>query len=157
MSRTTSAALKAALYAAECTDEFIVLLTLDHADLEEPIRVNSSGVDVVSRSNSFLAYPFNLTMPDDTGDRPSRAKLSIDNIDRVIVQTMRELTSAPSMLIEIVRAADLDTVEASFPDFLFVNISYDHLAVEGELTLEEFMNEPYPQGIFSPNYFPGLF
>lgn len=157
MSRVTSAELKAAVFAQETDEQFIVLLTLDHADLDAPIRVNSSGEDIISRGDTFVAYPFSIVLPDDVEDRPPRAKLQIDNIDRVIVQTIRTITSAPTITIEIVRAADLDTVEASFADFRMQKVTYDVNTVQGELTLEEFITEPYPARVFSPADFPGLF
>jgi hypothetical protein len=81
----------------------------------------------------------------------------IDNIDRRIVQAVRSLTSAPAVLIEIVRAADPDTVEARFVDFKLANVTYDAQVVEGDLTVEDFTAEPFPSASFSPSLFPGLF
>ena len=157
MSRNVSAELKAAIYAPETNEEFIVLLTLSHTDLSVPIRVNSSGAEIISRSNTFLAFPFSITLPDDVDGQPPRAKLTIDNIDRIIVQTIRTISSAPSVLVEIVRESAPDTVEASFPDFKMTGVSYNQNTVEGELTVEEFMGEPYPARVFSPADFPALF
>lgn len=157
MTRSVSADMRSAVFAQEADEEFIVLITIDHADLAEPIRANSSGADVTSRGDTFLAFPFTIVLPNDTDDSPPRAKLQIDNISRAIVQAVRTISSAPSVLIEIVRKADLDTVEASFPDFKMSKINYDANVVEGELTIEEFVGEPYPARVFSPADFPGLF
>jgi hypothetical protein len=70
---------------------------------------------------------------------------------------VRSLSTAPTALIEIVRAASPDTVEAQFVDFKLTNVTYDALRVEGDLTLEDFTAEPFPSAIFSPSLFPGLF
>lgn len=157
MSRPVSLAARRALYAPETGEVFLILLTLSHPTLGTPLRlVNDSGA-VTSCGETFVAYPFDLTLPEDDEGRPPRARLSIDNIDRQIVATVRNLTSSPSVLIEIVRAADPDTVEARFADFRFVNISYDSQVVEGDLTLEDFTAEPFPAGSFSPALFPGIF
>jgi hypothetical protein len=86
-----------------------------------------------------------------------KAKLSIDNIDRTIVAAIRSINTAPTVLIEIVRAADLSTVEASFPDFQLINITYDAMVVSGDLTVENFTAEPFPAATFCPSLFPGLF
>ena len=157
MSRNVSAELKQAVYAQETTQEFIVLIALSHPDLSTAIRVNSSGADIVSNSETFVAFPFEVVLPDDIDDRPPRAKLRIDNISREIVLAVRTLSSAPFVNIQIVMASSPDTIEAEFLDFRLSNITYDQLTVEGDLTLEEFIGEPYPARVFSPADFPGLF
>lgn len=157
MSRVISSLSRQSLYAGETGDAFLVLLTLSHASLAEPIRVTSDAVDTLSRGDSFIAFPFEISLPDDEDRRPPRARLVIDNIDRRIVQAVRSLSSAPSVLIEIVRAADPDTVEARFVDFKLANVTYDSSVVEGDLTVEDFTAEPFPSASFSPSLFPGLF
>ena len=157
MSRNVSAELKQAVYAQETTESFIVLVTLSHPDLETPIRVNSSGQEVISNGDLFVAFPFEVILPDDVDDRPPRARLSIDNVSREIVLAIRTISSAPFVTIQIVMASSPSTIEAEFPDFRLANITYDQLTVEGDLTLEEFIGEPYPARVFSPADFPGLF
>lgn len=157
MSRNLSSGAIAALNAQETDEAFLVLLTIDHDDFSVPIRVCSDAVDVTSRSNSYVSFPFDLVLPDDTDNQSPRARLTIDNVDRQVVQAIRQIDTAPSVLIEIIRAADPDTVEASFPDFIMTDISYDALTVSGELTLEDFTAEPFPAGVFSPAEFPALF
>lgn len=157
MSRNLSTTMRQALNAPETGEAFLVLLTLSHADLPDPIRVTSDAVATESRGNSFTPFPFDLTLPDDLDDRAARAKLAIDNIDREIVRAVRSLTTAPNVLIEIVRAAAPDTVEAQFIDFRLTNVSYDVYKVEGILSIEDFTAEPYPAATFSPSLFPGLF
>jgi hypothetical protein len=157
MSRPITPESHAAFYAAETEEVFVILLTLTHPDMAEPLRVSSDAVDTDSRGNIFIAYPFNLSLPDDEDNRPPRARLAIDNIDRQIMQAVRQLTSSPTVLLEIVRAAAPDVVEAKFEDFRFTNISYDSHMIEGDLTVEDFTAEPYPAASFSPSLFPGLF
>lgn len=157
MSRDVSLSLRAAVNAPETDEVFLVLLTVDHAGLAQPIRVTSDAVDTMSRGETFVAFPFELTLPEDGEDRPPRARLRIDNVDRQIVKAVRSIASAPTVLMEIVRAAEPDTVEAVFPDFRLRDVIYDALTVEGELTLESFLAEPYPAATFSPADFPGLF
>src|SRR5690606_26781497 len=114
-----------ALYAPQTEDAFLVLLTLDHENLSAPVRVSSDAVDTESRGEVFVAFPFSLSLPDDEDGRSPRARLVIDNVDRQVVQAVRALSSAPTLLIEVVRAADPDTVEARFADFRLVNVAYD--------------------------------
>jgi hypothetical protein len=157
MTRSVSDLTRQALYAPETAEAFLVLLTLDHADLAEPIRVTSDAVTTISRGDDFVPFPFELILPDDLDGAPPRARLAIDNIDRRIVQAVRTLSSAPTVMIEIIRAAAPDTVEAQFVDFKLTHVSYDAHRVEGSLTLEDFTAEPFPAAVFSPGLFPGLF
>ena len=157
MSRILSSQMESSLYAAETGDAFIVLLTISHPDLAAPVCVTSDAVTTVSNGTSFVPFPFDLALPSDIDSKSYRAKLTIDNIDRSIVQAVRSLTSAPTVLIQIVRAAAPDTVEVQFVDFNLTNVTYDAYRVQGYLTVEDFTAEPFPSAIFSPGLFPGLF
>jgi hypothetical protein len=70
---------------------------------------------------------------------------------------VRGLSAPPSVLIEIIRAADPDIVEAQFHDFKLVNVTYDSQILEADLTIEDFTAEPFPAATFSPSFFPALF
>ena len=157
MSRPVSLTFKQAVNAPETSEAFLILITIDHPDLSSPIRVTSDAKDTTSRSNLFVAFPFELTLPSDSENGPPRASLRIDNVDRQIVQAIRTISSAPSVLMEIVLGSDPDTVEAAFPGFQLNRANYDVLVVSGELTMEQFLTEPYPAAGFFPANFQGLF
>ena len=157
MTRTVSGGSRSALFAPQSGDAFIVLLTFAHGDLAAPLRVCSNDQDVISRGDLFVAYPFDLTLPDDSEVRAPRARLVIDNVDRQIVATLRALASSPVLTLEVVRAAEPDVVEAVFHDFRLRNVRYDSQVVEADLTIEDFTAEPFPAGSFTPSQFPGIF
>ena len=153
----TTAALKQLLFAEEMDEAIILLLTLNHSELATPIRVCSDAVDVISRGNTFISFNFNIILPLESGDTPPRAKLQIDNVDRQIIQTIRSISSAPQLTVEIVRSGDLDTIEAQFLDFTLDNVTYNAMTVAGDLSFEDFLREPYPADTFDPARFPGGF
>ena len=157
MSRNLSTAARNALYAAETGEGFAVLLTLSHAGLATPLRVAGSDAAITSRGDTFMPYPFKLTLPDDAERQSPEARLVIDNVDRQIILALRNLNTAPLVTIEIVRMADTNTVEARFDSFRLGQVSYDMHMVEGVLSLEDFTAEPFPAGCFSPAHFLGLF
>jgi hypothetical protein len=131
-------------------------LTISHPDINPAIRVVNNTEDVTSRGETFVAFPFDLTLPDQREDAPPRARIVIDNVSREISQSVRSITSAPSVTLEIIRAAAPDTVEASWPFFSLRNVKWDINQISGDLTVEDFTSEPYPAGIFSPASFPGV-
>ena len=51
MARDVSLTARQAIYAQETDEAFIVLLTIDHAELSDPIRVANYDVNVVSRGS----------------------------------------------------------------------------------------------------------
>jgi len=157
MSRIVSNSTRNAIYSQESGDAFIILLTIDHPSLAVPIRVSGDAVDTISRENNFIAFPFEITLPDDVENSSPRARLVIDNVDRQIVKTIREISSSADVLIEIVRAVEPNVVEAQFANFKLTNVTYDAFKVEGDLTIEDFTAEPFPAAIFSPSLFPGIF
>ncbi len=157
MSRPLSLSARQSLYAGGTDDVFLILLTFSHDSLAAPIRVTSDAVNTASRGDVFIAYPFDLSLPDDDETRPPRARLTIDNIDRQIMAAVRSLSTPPAVLIEIVRAADPDTVEARFADFKLLNVQYDVQVIQGDISVEDFTTEPFPAHTFSPSLFPGLF
>lgn len=157
MSRNTSNAFKAAAFAQETGEAFLPLLTISHATLPVPYRFVANTVNIVSRGNVYTATPINVVLPDESDDNAPRARLSVDNVGRTVTAALRSIDTPLAVLIEIVLASAPDVVEASWPDFELRQITYDALVVEGDLTLDGLVGEPYPSGIFSPGAFPGLF
>ena len=154
---TASDLFKQSAFAQETADVWLVLLTISHTNISPSIRVVNNTENVTSRGNLFTAFPFDITLPDNREDAPPRARLVIDNTSREIAEAVRAITSPPSVNIEIIRAADPDTVETTFPYFSMRNIKWDSGKVSADLTLEDFTNEPYPGLTFTPAYFPGIF
>lgn len=157
MPRTLSAQAKAAIFAQETGEAVILLLTIEHADLAEPIRVSSDAVDTVSDSITYQAFPFQITFPRDSDDAPPQVRLTIDNVDRRIVQAVRELMTPPTVNLQLVLASQPDVVEVVPGEFTLASVTFDALAVEGVLKFDDILNEPFPKDVVTPATFPGLF
>ena len=157
------------MFSEETGDYPILLITLSHSSLSEPIRVSSdptsriSSTDAdivygtVSRGNTFVFMPFTMSLPGDTEDSAPKTTISIDNVTRELVPTIRALTSPPTVTMELVMASTPDFVEALLPGFDLTSISYDALTISGTLSVELLISEPFPAGTFTPSQFPGLF
>lgn len=166
MPRQVSATAKAAAYAQQTSEAFIMLVTITHPSLTEDVRVCSDPYEllptaqvrgVVSNGVEYLFLPFAIEMPvqDDTGI--ARAKITVDNISREIVAAVRGADSALTISVSIVLASDPDTVEVSINDFRLDSVSYDSFTVSGDISVEYFDLEPFPARRFSPADFSGLF
>lgn len=157
MSRTLSATARAAIFAQQTDQVFLALLTLTHASLPGPIRVVNNMVDIVSRGDTFIGYPFQIALPGESEDELPRVQVMIDNVDRTLVEAVRTLTSPPTLTLEIVLASAPDTVEAGPFPFSLRNVEYDAHVITGDLAFEDVLNEGFPQHSFTPNHFPGVF
>ena len=163
--RNMSAAMKEALFAAQTSEVFIMLVTIDHSTLASPIRVTTDTMvdlgdnvwGVTSNGEDYIALPFELTWPNEDEDQSPVSKVKIDNISREIVTAIRSIDSPADFTVQIVTATDPDTVEAQLLGFQLKNVRYDAFIVEGDLTIEVFDQEPFPAGRMDPARFPGMY
>ncbi len=157
MSRDITLTAKQAIFSQESSEVFLILLTIDHVDLADPIRVVRNTKNIDSRGDTYVGLPFDVDMPEERDDRLGHVTLTIDNVDRKIVTAIRSLTSAPSVTMEIILASDLNTLEAGPFPFTLRDTEWDSLTVTGVLSFEDVLNEPYPGDSFTPATHPGLF
>lgn len=167
MARVLSSGFLSALYAQESEEVVVCLLTVDHPELEAPIRLSSDPTvrisadpliyATTSRGEEFVYLPFEFNLPDDKSDSPPRVQLSVDNVERSLVGVLRSFSTPASILVELVLASDPDTVEIAKPSLQLSDVSIDDLKVNATLVADPLINEPHPAGQFTPGSFPGLF
>lgn len=158
MPRTLSSTARRALFAQETGEVFLLLLTISHPSLAQPIRVVNNSEDVTSGGWVYQRFPFELALPPETEDAPPTVQLRIANADRQIVQAVRSLSGAAMTVdLSVVLASSPDTVEAGPYRFTLRDVSYNAAIVEGTLRFEDVLNEPFPADSFTPARFPGMF
>jgi hypothetical protein len=160
-----------AAYAQETGVFPIALITLEHDDLAEPIRISTDPTQritelttdsdivygTVSDGETYVFLPIKIRLPDDTDEGPGQMTMEIDNIRQALTESIRSVSTPVSCQVDIVMSNDLDTVEMSWPEFMLFNIRYDAVTVTGTLQIETLTSEPFPAGSFTPGYFPALF
>lgn len=147
--------LKAEAWAPE-SDLPLVLLTITHAALSGPLYLVNNRENVISNGETYIAFPFQITLPDSSEDAPPRARVTIDNVSREIGQAIRLMTSAAAVSIAVVRQEDPDTIEMQFSGMRNGSVLWDASKVEFDLEFEDLAREPFPALTFSPAEFPGL-
>ncbi len=155
----TTAKAKRQSISQHADDPFIVLLTIDSPELPpdlRPIRVARNRKAIVSRGNTFLAYPFGVEEPTDGDDVP-QAAISIGNISRRIGKAIEAITMAPSCTFELVLASAPDTVERAWTGLSFTEVTWDAIRMRATLKYIEYWEEPWPKIRITPRMFPGLF
>lgn len=157
MSRTLTNDSFHAMFAAETDEVYLMLITISHPQLTDDIRVSSDIVNTTSQGKLFVGYPFEFVLPTDEEGAPPRSMVTIDNVDREICNSLRQINSPANFKIEIIRAADPDTIEISWDDFQLRNVKGDVFQISGELNIDDITREPFPVGSFTPSNFRGLF
>jgi len=110
VARTIAAATKAKLYAPETSEAFLLCVTIDEANLPEPIRLVYNTESITRTAGEFLPMYFSVQLPPDDGQSMGQSTLSIDNVDRQIVEAVKLVVGKPTFTIEAVVASDPNQV-----------------------------------------------
>lgn len=149
--------LRQEAFLSHTSEIFLVLLTIAHDDINPSIRVVNNTVNITSNDNVFTAFPFEIELPDSREEAAPRARLKIGNVTREVAEALRTIQSAATITIQVIRAADPDTIEKTWQPFTMRNVEWDINVVSADLLLEEIDIEPVPLHKFTPGFFPGLF
>ena len=142
---------------AESTDEaWLVLLDIDHEDLEDTVRLVNNPVDIVSEGNTYLGFAFEITLPGEDPERPMEAKLRVDNVSRLLVETIRTISSPFTVTAKVVLASQPDVIERQFAAMVVSDVTYTAESIDMSLRFEDILNEPTTLTM-TPGRLPGLF
>ena len=154
------------MYAQETAEVFVLLLEVSTAG--EPIRValdsqsldtklTVDGTDTYDPAVTFAGGYFGIELPEEAGENISTVRVTIDNVDRVIVAAIRSANTPPECKLWVVLRSSPDVVEVGPYHLTLESAQYDAMTVTGELAFEELTNRRYPAHEFTPVNTPGLF
>ena len=161
-----STAIKEAMYSQQTELIAIFLLTVTHADLPEQVlgggdagtfRFARARDDFVSRTKTFFALPFDIRLPIESHEEQAKIILALEGPNADLINTLRGLVEAPEILIELVLASDLTTVEDVWLEGKWRNIQWNATDISGEVRWDDLQDLPYPADVFDNIRFPGLF
>ena len=144
-------------YGPDIDTVWLVLATIEHADLSDHLRVVNNTEDIVSQGNTFTACPFEISLPDDTDDGPPGARVTIDNVSQEMTIALRTIDSPAQITFEVIDAAAPDDIEIEYADLTLRDIEIDVAQVRGTVGFDDARLESFPSHNFSPGFFPGAF
>lgn len=156
MSRALSAAAIVSQNEEATGQAWLLLLIIEHATLATPLRFVQNNENITSNGNLFVAWDFEIILPGEDPDNPDTARLTIGNIDPLIIRTLRAISSPPQITVQVVLSGTPDTVEAEFSGLVLRNTPWDAGTISGDLAFEEILTEPVATTL-TPAMFPGLF
>ena len=136
-------------------DGLIALVTIEHPDLPQPIRLAWYDKDVTSRGDVYSAFPMRLELPT-SGDRNVTARLVLLAPAVELVPVIRSLDEFPTVKIELVRINDPDTVEDTFDNLVIKAVEIDE-EISGELVPETNLERRFPKDGIHASNIPGSF
>ena len=114
---------------------------------------------IVSRGIVFNPYPFQITLPEDSDERPPKAQIELDNISLEAAAWLRSINVPVRVKMEVIFVQTPDVVEYSSPTMDGVNAIFN--TSDGKiiipLSVYPYGRMLFPHRAFTPNLFPGLF
>lgn len=155
--RTTTDTFRAAVYAPETDEVFLVLLTIDEASLAEPIRMVHNHENITSNGELYAASFFEVELPAQRADYIEPVRLTVGNVDQAMTEAIRLAIGRPAVTLEVVLASDPDTVEAGPFEFELESVEYNALTITGHLAYDSVTHLRYPADMVTPWNFPDAF
>jgi len=144
--------------ASSSNSAWFFLLTITTTNPSDvPIRLVNNNEPVRSNGLEYLPYPFALTLPLDTGDQIPQITLTIDNVDQMLVNAIRELEIAPTIRVQLVTSAFPDIVEKDLDFLKLRNVTYDAMSITGTLEVASVWARKFPSERVDPVHYPALF
>jgi hypothetical protein len=155
--RNLSTVAVQAINAQETGEVFLILLTISSDEIVDTYRFVRNTEDITSNGYNYIAYGFDITLPDEDPDTLPTIQLVIDNVDRAIVDTLNSLIEPPTVTLSVVLASTPNVIEYGPLEMTLLGADYDSLTITGQLAYEDILNQSYPSGKYIPSDYPGLF
>ncbi|WP_321991535.1 DUF1833 family protein [Marispirochaeta aestuarii] len=155
--RNVSAVTKKALLSSSTDKVFLAIVTIDHPDLDEPLRLVDNTVDIISGGQVYRAAGMKFTPPVEEEGSVKSSSVTFGDVDRSIVTAVRTASSAPFVSVSIIRSDNPDVYEAGPWEFTLRVVSYKGATVQGELVPDNPLQRNASPTRYTNRTFPGLF
>lgn len=140
------------------TDQvFLWLLTITHEATGKTHRLVSNIDDIVSRGETYLAFPFEFVLPSDDGETLPEIPIVIHYVSDELVALLRKHADGVVVLAEIILASAPDQPEYTIEDLVIKTVTYDAGQVTLTAKVEDLMSQRFPADDYLPRSFPGMF
>ncbi len=168
MTRSIPVSAASDLYGSETDGFHLVFLTMEHPDLGAPLRIVSDGRDFVLSGGTHIGFPFDITLLTDTG-RPPEARLTIQNVDRRIIELIRRIVDPPCLSFDVIWSDQFDLTANPRTEIgtaskiysaqrcFLIDIEANVETVSGTIKSWDFTQELWPGTMAVKQSFPGLF
>lgn len=167
----TAVAIEAAF--APSTDQvYMVLATISHEQLSEPLYIANNRINVQSRGQTFIGFPFAVRLVTDD-ELPPRGEIEVQNVGGAttgsgedpdqppvqprISQIILPLRGPVFVKFEIVLLFSPDIVEKTYDELVLRDIEADGISVRASITGRFQDREPATKYRIKQETFPGVY
>ena len=158
MARSLPTAVITAINKQTTTSAFLVLLEIYHPDIGTYYLVNNTE-NIVAGATTYVAFPFAVTLPPDDPELQVRARLTISNVttELAVLRSIAGQRTRATFALKVIEASDPTVVLQSVSGLVAASVGYNADMMDIDLTIDNFLTEPFPSATFSPSTFPGIF
>ncbi len=140
------------------TDQVLLwLLTITHEASGETHRLVSDIEDIVSRGETFQAFPFEFVLPSDDGEQLPEIPVVIKHVSEELIALLRKNADGVVILAEIILASAPDQPEFSIEDLVIKTVTYGDNQITLTAKVEDLMTQRFPADDYLPRSFSGMF
>lgn len=152
-----SSRAKDAIVAPQTGEVFLALLEITHSSLSEPIRVVNNISNITHNGNTYIAAAFKLKLPSQQDSNENTCSLTIDNVDRTIINAVRSINTPATVVAKIILADTPDVVEDGPYEMSLRNVTYTVGSITGQLVYGVYLLENLGTVRYRNINFPGLY
>ena len=157
MPRVVSQNMLTAAMAQQTDEVLVVLLKFDQDAWSSPVYVCNNSQNVISGGQTYLTFPFEISLPDQKDGKEPTSSVSISLIDQQLVVLLRSIQEPPTVTLSVVLASTPNTIEYGPIDLTATDVKITKDTASMSLRFDPFGAEPFPWMRFTPEYFPGMF
>lgn len=157
MARTVSADVQRELYLPQTSYCFLPLAKIDSTELVSPVYLVSNNEDIVSNGITYLKCQFEFTPPAEVDGTPQNASISLDGVDRSIIEIIQSIENPLTITISVIEASSPDVVEFGAWEFTLRNVSFNASKVSGDLVFQTYLSDNIGTLKYNNINFPGLY
>ena len=136
----------------------LILIELDHPDLEEPLRFASNTENVVSNSNTYTAASFDLSLPNQPEGGYPTASLTCANIPEFATSYIAETNGGAGSTLRILQVLSSSPNTIQYDITLYCNeIHISRKTLTASLGFESLLSNPLTRYRYTPQKSPGIF
>lgn len=146
-----------AIHAQESGAILVPIVELRHPLWAEPVRLVRDRKPLVHGGETFLAFPFDVVLPDDDDEGKAVLKWTADNVSRELISHLRVVRDKVRATIAWVLTSQPEVIEAGPFEVEITGITYDAARISGDMTIEPVLEEPFSRLKMTPRNAPALF
>lgn len=155
--RTLTPEAAQAILARETSEAFLALMQITGPGME-PIRVVNNLESITRNGQVYQPWAFDGAPPEDGAQPSPTVTLTVDNIDRTVMDQLRNFQGVP--VCELVWVMSSQPNQAVYGPFEFViqSAGANEMTIELQLGYEEdILNQGWPGQLYTPTNSPGLY